>query len=363
MRFVHEYRKASGVNLLAQQIHRTVTKPWTIMEVCGGQTHSIISYGVDELLPPEVTLVHGPGCPVCVTPLEIIDKAIIVASRPDVIFTSFGDMMRVPGSMKDLLTVKAEGGDVRIVYSPLDALNIAIQNPKKKVVFFAIGFETTAPANALSLLYAKKEGITNYFLLCSHVRVPPAIRAIIQSPGNTIQAFLAAGHVCTVMGYEEYIPLAQQFRVPIVVTGFEPIDILSGVLRTVRLLEEGKYIVVNHYKRSVTREGNKEAKKILETVFEIVDWKWRGIGVIPESGYSLRPEYEKFDAEKIFNVENIVAQESEVCIAGSILQGAKKPVHCPAFGTQCTPDHPLGAPMVSSEGACAAYYRSKRSVL
>lgn len=362
MRYIQEYRDSGSVHALVQRIQKIVTKPWTIMEICGGQTHAILANGIDELLPPEVTLVHGPGCPVCVTPLELIDKAIAIASLPNVIFASFGDMMRVPGSEKDLLTVKAEGADVRIVYSPLDAVKIAQQNPKKQVVFFAVGFETTAPANALSVLYAQRMNIKNYSILCSHVLVPPAIRTILQSPMNRVQAFLAAGHVCTVMGYEEYIPIAEQYRVPIVVTGFEPVDILTGVLHALRQLETGRSEVENQYSRSVTREGNGEAKKILETVFEVTDRKWRGIGVIPKSGYRLRSEFAQYDAEQIFDVEMISIRESELCIAGDILQGVKKPFHCGAFGKQCTPEHPLGAPMVSTEGACAAYFRSKRNM-
>jgi hydrogenase expression/formation protein HypD len=327
-----------------------------IMEICGGQTHTIVKTGITEILPPEITLVHGPGCPVCVTPLELIDKAVAIASMPDVIFTSFGDMLRVPGSQKDLLTVKALGGDVRIVYSPMDAVALAQQNPGKKIVFFAVGFETTAPANALSVRHAKRLGLKNYFILTSHVLVPPAIEAILGSPVNRVQAFLAAGHVCTIMGYEEYIPLARRFRTPIVVTGFEPVDILQGVLMAVRQLEEGRYEVENQYSRIVRREGNTEGKKIIAEVFQTVDRPWRGIGTIPRSGYALRKEYEEFDAEKVFHVAAVSAQESPLCIAGSIMQGLKKPADCTAFGKQCKPETPLGAPMVSSEGACAAYY-------
>lgn len=330
------------------------------MEICGGQTHSIVTNGIDELIPSAITLVHGPGCPVCVTPLEIIDKAVAIASLPGVILASYGDMLRVPGSEKDLLTVKARGGDVRVVYSPLDAVAIARNNPDKKVVFFAVGFETTAPANAMSVVYAQKHGIKNYSLLCSHVLVPPAIEAILSSPTNQVQAFLAAGHVCTVMGYREYLPLAQKYHTPIIVTGFEPVDILEGILRAVRQLEAGRYEVENQYSRSVTEEGNRAAQEVIRTVFQVVDRKWRGIGLIPQSGYSLRPEFDAYNAERIFDVETISTHESPLCIAGEILQGIKKPPQCSAFGIQCTPEHPLGAPMVSSEGACAAYYHTKK---
>jgi hydrogenase expression/formation protein HypD len=330
------------------------------MEICGGQTHTIVKYGIDSLLPKELTLVHGPGCPVCVTPLELIDKAIAIASRPEVIFTSFGDMLRVPGSVKDLLTVKAERGNVRMVYSPLDAVAMARDNPEKKVVFFAVGFETTAPANAMAVWQAKKQGLKNFSMLCSHVLVPPAMEAILSSPVNRVQAFLAAGHVCTVMGYEEYVPIARKYRVPIVVTGFEPVDILQGIYMAVKQLEEGRSDVENQYARSVRKEGNIPAKKLLADIFETGDRKWRGIGEIPMSGYRLKEAYADFDAEKIFDVTHIETQESPLCIAGSVLQGLKKPHDCPAFGVPCTPEHPLGAPMVSSEGACAAYYHYAR---
>jgi len=359
VRYVDEYRDSAAVKALVSEIVKITNKPWTIMEICGGQTHSIISNGLDELLPKEITLVHGPGCPVCVTPLEMIDKAIAIASIPEVIFTSFGDMLRVPGSQKDLLTVKAEGGDVRIVYSPLDAVRIAQQNPTKKIVFFAVGFETTAPANAMSVLYAKEHNVKNYSILSSHVLVPPAIRAILCSPANRVQAFLAAGHVCTVMGYEEYIPIASEFRTPIVVTGFEPVDIMGGILKAVRQLESNRFEVENQYRRAVTKEGNRAAQEIMRKVFRIVDRKWRGIGLIPQSGYALREEYGEFDAEKVFDVAMVTTHESPLCIAGEILQGTKKPFQCSAFKNQCTPEHPLGAPMVSSEGACAAYYHSR----
>jgi hydrogenase expression/formation protein HypD len=330
------------------------------MEICGGQTHTIVKYGIEELLPRELTLVHGPGCPVCVTPLEIIDKAIRIASRPDVIFSSFGDMLRVPGSTKDLLSVKAEGGDLRIVYSPLDAVRIAQQNPTKNVVFFAVGFETTAPANAMSVWQAKKLGLRNFSILCSHVLVPPAMKALLSSPSNLIQGFLAAGHVCTVMGYEEYFPISKEFKVPIVVTGFEPVDILQGILMTVKQLEESRAEVENQYSRAVRREGNTPAKQLIFEVFETTDRKWRGIGAIPMSGYRLREPYREFDAETVFDVEDLAVNESPLCIAGQVLQGLKKPHECSAFGKECTPEHPLGAPMVSSEGACAAYYHFGR---
>ncbi len=330
------------------------------MEICGGQTHTIVKSGLESLLPKEISLVHGPGCPVCVTPLEMIDKAVAIASQPEVIFTSFGDMMRVPGSQSDLLSVKAKGGSVRMVYSPLDAVKIAQQNPEKKIVFFAVGFETTAPANAMSVWQAKKLGLKNFSILCSHVLVPPAMEAILSSSENHVQAFLAAGHVCTVMGYEEYIPLAKKYSVPIVVTGFEPVDILQGISMAVKQLEEGRVEVENQYSRSVQREGNRAAQKLISEVFETTDRAWRGIGEIPLSGYRLREEYAEFDAEKIFDVETIHAQESALCIAGIILRGLKKPHECSVFGTECTPEHPVGAPMVSSEGACAAYYHYRK---
>jgi hydrogenase expression/formation protein HypD len=356
MKYVDEYRDSEGAKTFARMIGSITTRPWTVMEICGGQTHTIVKYGIESLLPPGLTLVHGPGCPVCVTPLEIIDRAIAIASRSEVIFTSFGDMLRVPGSSKDLLTVKAEGGDVRMVYSPLDALKIARENPDRKVVFFGVGFETTAPPNAMAVFQAKKTGLRNFSLLCSHVLVPPAINAILSSPSNRVQGFLAAGHVCTVMGYEEYFPLAEQFRVPMVVTGFEPLDILQGIYMTVKQLEEGRHEVENQYTRSVRREGNVPAQNLIKQVFRVSDRAWRGIGEIPMSGYALRDEYAEHDAARIFDVESIKAQESPLCIAGMILQGLKKPHECAAFGTRCTPEHPLGAPMVSSEGACAAYY-------
>lgn len=360
MKYIDEYRDGHAARVLSERIHTIVTRPWTLMEICGGQTHTIVKSGLESLLPKEITLVHGPGCPVCVTPLEIIDKAIAIASRPDVIFTSFGDMLRVPGSSKDLLSVKAEGGNVRMVYSPLDAVKIARQNPDTKVVFFAVGFETTAPANAMSVWQARNLGLKNFSILCSHVLVPPAMEVILSSPSNMVQGFLAAGHVCTVMGYEEYIPLAEKYKTPIVVTGFEPLDILQGIFMAVKQLEENRCEVENQYARSVKREGNVGARKLLAEIFETTNRKWRGVGEIPNSGYKLRESFSDFDAETIFDVGYIETQESPLCIAGTVLQGLKKPHECPAFGMQCTPEHPLGAPMVSSEGACAAYYHYGR---
>lgn len=357
MKFIDEYRNGDAATGYARAIKRLVTRPWTIMEVCGGQTHAIVKFGIDELLPEEVTLVHGPGCPVCVTSLELIDKAIRIASRPDVIFCSFGDMMRVPGSEKDLLVVRAEGGDVRIVYSPLDALKIAEANPDKEVVFFAVGFETTAPANAMAVFQADQQGIENYSILVSHVLVPPAMEAILSSPHNRVQGFLAAGHVCTVMGYHEYDPIAAKYHVPIVVTGFEPVDILQGTYMCLRQLEEGRAEVENQYTRSVRREGNELAQDLIGRVFRVVSRKWRGVGEIRQSGLALSQPYERFDAELRFDVAGYTADEPAECISGLVLQGVKKPAECPAFGTRCTPEHPLGATMVSSEGACAAYYR------
>ncbi len=356
MRYVDEYRDEAATRRLCEGIHEVTRRPWTIMEICGGQTHTIVKSGMESLLPKEITLVHGPGCPVCVTPLEMIDKALAIARQPGVIFTSFGDMLRVPGSTTDLLSVKAQGGDVRMVYSPLDAVSIAAHNPDRKVVFFAVGFETTAPANAMAVWQARKLGVSNFSILCSHVLVPPAMEAILSSPTNRVQAFLAAGHVCAVVGYEEYIPLAAKYRVPIVVTGFEPFDILQGIFMAVKQLEEGKYLIENQYSRVVRREGNKAAQELIHQVFETCDRKWRGIGEIPGSGYRLRKEFGGFDAELLFDVAGVRAQESSLCIAGTVLQGLKKPYECPAFGVLCIPERPLGAPMVSSEGACAAYF-------
>ena len=357
MRYVNEFRNADLVRSVIDELHRTVSRQWVIMEICGGQTHAIMHYGLDQLLPKEIELVHGPGCPVCVTSLELIDKALVIASLPEVIFTSYGDMLRVPGSHQDLFSIRAQGADVRVVYSPLDALSIAQENPDKQVVFFAIGFETTAPANCMSVLQARAMDIKNFSVLVSHVCVPPAMQTILSSPNNRVQGFLAAGHVCTVMGYWEYLPIAEKYRVPIVVTGFEPLDILQGILMTVRHLENGKITVDNAYPRLVTLEGNQNAQRVIDQVFMNCDRKWRGIGTIPESGWCLRPEFEGYNAEFRFNVSDISTVESEICIAGEILQGMKKPPECSAFGKQCTPETPLGATMVSSEGACAAYYK------
>ncbi|MCL4530461.1 MAG: hydrogenase formation protein HypD [Chloroflexi bacterium] len=360
MKYVNEYRDAKLVRGVIDEICRTVTRPWTLMEICGGQTHAIVRHGLDLLLPAEIELVHGPGCPVCVTPLELIDKALAIASRPDVIFCSYGDMLRVPGSGSDLFSVKAQGSDVRVVYSPLDAVKIAQENPDKQVVFFAIGFETTAPPNVMSVLQAQRLGLKNYSILVSHVRVPPAISAILSSPSNRVQGFLLAGHVCAVMGFHEYPSLAEKFKVPMVVTGFEPLDIAQGILQTVQLLEADKMEVGNAYSRAVTFEGNQPAQKTIQQVFMECDRKWRGIGMIPMSGWCLRPEFDEFNAEKRFDVKAITTNESPLCIAGQILQGLKKPHQCSAFGSVCTPEHPLGATMVSSEGACAAYYKYGR---
>ncbi len=356
MKFLDEYRDEKLAQKIVNEIRQTVTRPWVIMEVCGGQTHSIVKYGLDFLLPPEIELVHGPGCPVCVTSLEMIDKAHAIAGRPDVIFCSFGDMLRVPGSTSDLLVLKSRGADIRIVYSPLDCLKIARANPDKKVVFFAIGFETTAPANAMSVWMAREQGIKNYSILVSHVLVPPAMASILQSPLNRVQGFLGPGHVCTVMGYQEYYHIAERFQVPIVITGFEPMDLLQGTLMVVRQLEGGRAEVENQYSRVVTREGNRVAQNLVYKVFEVCDRKWRGVGAIPKSGYKLRYEFRDYDAGRIFEVEEIDTKESPVCISGLVLKGVKKPHDCPAFGKECTPEHPLGATMVSAEGACAAYY-------
>ncbi len=357
MKHLDEYRDPKQAQELIRKIHKITTKSWSLMEICGGQTHAIIKSGIDELLPEKITLVHGPGCPVCVTPLELIDKAISIASRKEVIFCSFGDMLRVPGSKKDLFAVKAEGGDVRIVYSPLDSLKIAKENPEKKVVFFGVGFETTAPANAMAVFQAYEQKLENFSMLVSHVLVPPAMEVILSSPDNRVQGFLAAGHVCTVMGYTEYEPLAEKYGVPIVVTGFEPLDILQGIYRCVKQLEEGRFDVENMYKRSVRREGNIPAQDLISKVFEITHRKWRGVGEIPKSGLSIREEFSAHDANLIFGLSDYSAEEPEECIAGLILQGIKKPNECDAFGSICTPERPLGATMVSTEGACAAYFR------
>lgn len=360
MRFLDEYRDAAGARALAAKIRRVVTKPWTLMEVCGGQTHAIVRFGLDALLPDLVTMVHGPGCPVCVTPLGTIDRALAIAARPGVIFCSFGDMLRVPGSRDDLFRVKSRGGDVRVVYSPMDALALAEQNPGREVVFFAVGFETTAPANALAVHQAARRGVKNFSVVVSHVTVPPAVAAIMTSPECRVQGFLAAGHVCAIMGTREYEPLARRFRVPIVATGFEPLDILDGVLRCVLQLEQGRFEVENSYSRAVRRDGNETARRVLREVFEVVDRDWRGLGSIPRSGLGLRAAYAGFDAEKRFEVEDIRVSEPADCKAGLVLQGRLSPPDCPAFGTLCTPERPYGATMVSAEGACAAYWRYRR---
>ena len=357
MKYLTEFRNKDISKGLLDEIYRITENNWTIMEICGGQTHSIMRYGLDQLLPEKIELVHGPGCPVCVTSLELVDKALEIARQPDVIFTSFGDMLRVPGSNGDLFSVKASGGDVRVVYSPLDALEIAQNNPEKQVVFFAIGFETTAPANAMSVVQAKALGLENFSLLVSHVRVPPAMHAILSSPYNRVNGFLAAGHVCAVMGFWEYPPIAERYKVPIVVTGFEPLDILRGVIMVIKQLENNSNKVENGYSRIVSFDGNASAQKIINQVFCECDRKWRGIGMIPTSGWCLKPEFQEFNAEYRFGVQKINSEESPLCISGSILQGIKKPVDCPAFGVECTPANPLGATMVSSEGACAAYFQ------
>jgi len=360
MKYVDEFRNHALAQKLFAEIGRRATRPWVIMEVCGGQTHSIVKYGLDQLLPPGIELAHGPGCPVCVTSLELIDRAHALARRPEVIFCSFGDMLRVPGSEGDLFGIRAQGGDVRVVYSPLDCLKLARENPNRRVVFFAIGFETTAPANAMSVWQARAQGIRNYSILVSHVTVPPAMIAILESPANRVQAFLGAGHVCAVMGYEEYEPLAARYQVPIVVTGFEPLDLLEGILAAVRQLEQGRHEVENSYARVVSRGGNPEARRMIFRVFEPCDRAWRGIGVIAGSGYRLREEFHDFDAARLFDLDAIVSTEPETCISGLVLQGARRPHECPEFGTRCTPETPLGATMVSAEGACAAYYNYGR---
>ena len=363
MKYLDEYRDGAIAGKVADEIRRTVTRLWVLMEVCGGQTHSIVKYGLDALLPPEIELEHGPGCPVCVTPLEMIDRAHAIARRPDVIFCSFGDMLRVPGSEGDLFQVRAAGANVRIVYSPMDCLKVAQANPSKKVVFFAIGFETTAPATAMAVFQAKAMGLRNFSLLVSHVVVPPAMTGILQSPQNRVQGFLGPGHVCAVMGWTEYEPIAARYRVPIVITGFEPVDLLEGILMTVRQLEQGRAEVGNQYARAVAREGSVAARRMIAQVFDIADRSWRGIGIIPKSGYKLSYEYREYDADRIFRVESIRTREPEVCIAGEVLKGQKKPVDCPAFGNECTPQTPLGATMVSAEGACAAYFNYGRHLV
>lgn len=360
MKYLEEFGDPELAARLLDDIRATVTRPWAIMEVCGGQTHTIIRNGIDQLLPEGVELIHGPGCPVCVTPLETIDRALAIAALPDVIFCSFGDMIRVPGSSDDLLAIKSRGGDVRVVYSPLDAVRIAQENPDKQVVFFGIGFETTAPANAMTVQLAKRQGINNFSLLVSHVLVPPAITAIMESPSRRVQGFLAAGHVCTVMGLSQYQPLVDAYRVPIVVTGFEPLDVLEGIRRTLTQLEQGRAELDNAYPRAVSAQGNAVAQEVVADVFETCDRAWRGIGMIPQSGWRLSPRYSEFDAEQRFDVAGIHTEESGLCRSGEVLQGLIKPYECAAFGKECTPRMPLGAPMVSTEGACAAYYQFRR---
>lgn len=360
MKYQQEFRDPELAKRLFDEIVSVTTRNWAIMEVCGGQTHSIIRNGIDQLLPEKIELIHGPGCPVCVTPLELIDKALAIAAKPNVIFCSFGDMLRVPGSDKDLFRIKSEGGDIRTVYSPLDAVKLARENPEKQVVFFGVGFETTAPANAMAVFQAKQQNLTNFSMLVSHVLVPPAISAIMESPTNRVQGFLAAGHVCSVMGFSEYPPLAEKYKVPIVVTGFEPLDVLDGIRRVVIQLEKGICEVENAYKRVVNLEGNTAAQAMLADVFQTTDRAWRGIGVIPKSGWSLSEKYRDFDAEYRFEVTDIKTTESPLCKSGEVLQGTIKPHQCPAFGKTCTPRKPLGATMVSSEGACAAYYNYGR---
>lgn len=356
MKFLSEYRDADLVKKYLDQIHARITKPVTIMEVCGGQTHSLVKNGILNLLPENVQMIHGPGCPVCVTPLYLIDKAIYLAEEKDVILCSFGDMLRVPGSKKSLLEAKAKGADIRILYSPLEAVKLAQKNPEREVVFFAVGFETTAPANALSVITAKHTGVTNYSILASHVLVPPAMEAVMNDKESNIKAFLAAGHVCTIMGIEEYYPLVEKYKVPMVVTGFEPVDLLQGILMVVKQWEKGEAKLENQYSRIVKAEGNKHAQKAILEVFEIRDREWRGIGSIPQSGYEVKPEFAAYDANLKFDVQIDKISESKECIAGQVLKGIKKPHQCPQFGKKCTPETPLGAPMVSSEGACAAYY-------
>lgn len=356
MKFVDEYRDEAAARRLLKAIEDRVTQRWTLMEICGGQTHTLVKFGIDRMLPDEIELVHGPGCPVCVTPLEMIDRAIAIARRDDVVFTSFGDMLRVPGSDTDLLGVKAEGGDIRIVYSPLDAVTLARKHPDKQVVFFAVGFETTAPANAMAVWQAHQEGVDNFSMLVSHVLVPPAMEAILSAPDNRVQAFLAAGHVCAIMGYTEYEPLAERYGTPMVVTGFEPLDLLQGILMAVEMLEEGRWGVENQYTRAVDRDGNEPAQSVVSRIFQVSDRKWRGIGGIPSSGLEIRPPFARHDALLRFSLDGITADEPEECRAGEVLRGLMKPTECPAFGILCNPENPLGAPMVSSEGACAAYF-------
>ena len=356
MKFLSEYRDPGLVQEYLKEIHRITTKPWTLMEICGGQTHSLVKNGILDMLPGKITMVHGPGCPVCVTSVSVIDEAVWLAQQPNVIFTSFGDMLRVPGSKKSLLEVKAEGADVRILYSPIEALQIAKANPEKEFVFFAVGFETTAPANALSVVQADKMGIKNYSILASHVLVPPAMEAILSDEENKIDGFLAAGHVCAIMGIDEYYPIAEKYKTPIVITGFEPVDLLQGILMTVQQLEKGDYKVENQYARTVFQEGNRLAKETIHEVFAVKDRTWRGIGPIPQSGYEVNERYKNYNARVKFPIDIELAEENKDCISGDIMKGLKKPFQCPNFGKKCKPEHPLGAPMVSSEGSCAAYY-------
>jgi hydrogenase expression/formation protein HypD len=360
LKYVDEYRDPKIALAIAERIARKVTRPWVLMEVCGGQTHTLMRYGIDELLPKQIELVHGPGCPVCVTPLEMVDRAIRIACIPDVIFTSYGDMLRVPGSEADLFQARAHGADVRIVYSPLDAVKIARTNPDRRVVFFGVGFETTAPANAMAVWQARREGLSNFSMIVAHVLVPPAMRLILGSPTNRVQGFIGPGHVCAVMGYHEYEELSGEFHVPIVIGGFEPLDLLEAIAMLVAQLEEGRAEVENQYSRSVNGDGNLAAQRIMREVFEVSDRKWRGIGSIKKSGYRLRDEYAAFDAERVFDLEPLNAEEPKECISALVLQGLKKPVDCPVFASRCTPMNPLGAPMVSAEGACAAYYQYRR---
>jgi hydrogenase expression/formation protein HypD len=361
MKYLSEYRDAGLVTNLVEDIKAITTKPWTIMEVCGGQTHSLVKNGLLQMLPKQITMVHGPGCPVCVTPISIIDEAITLSKNPNVILCSFGDMLRVPGSEKSLLEAKAEGADVRMVYSPLEAVKLAKENPLREIVFFAVGFETTAPANALSVIQADKSGIKNYSILASHVLVPPAMEAILSDPETTVNAFLAAGHVCTIMGMDEYFPIVEKYKVPIVITGFEPVDLLQGIYMAVKQLEEGVAKVENQYARVVQREGNLLARNAIHQVFEVSDRDWRGIGTIPSSGWEVNAHYHKYNARNKFKLEPIEERENKNCIAGEIMKGKKKPFDCPLFATACNPEHPQGAPMVSSEGSCAAYYHYSNS--
>jgi len=363
MKYLDEYRDGRVAQKIVDEIRRTITRPWVLMEVCGGQTHSIVRHGLDCMLPEQIELVHGPGCPVCVTSLEMIDRAHVIARDPNVIFCSFGDMLRVPGSQSDLFRIRSEGGDVRVVYSPLDCLKIARANPNKQVVFFAIGFETTAPANAMSVWQAREQGIQNFSVLVSHVLVPPAMTGILESSDNRVQAFLGPGHVCAISGWTEYEPIVDRYQVPIVITGFEPVDILQGVLMCIRQLEQGRAELENGYARAVQREGNPAAQTMINRVFRVCDRAWRGLGVIPQSGYRLTEEFREYDAELLFDVGDIHALEPAICMSGEILKGQRKPLDCPAFGKQCSPENPLGATMVSAEGACAAYYNYGRHLV